>query len=40
MSLLMLLGGFMAYDLVRTIGSSDPVGNPVLDALAETIGWR
>ena len=40
MSLLMLIGAFMAYDLVRTIGSSTPVGNPVLDALAETIGWR
>jgi len=40
MSLLMLFGAFMSYDLVRTIGSSDPVGNPVLDALAETIGWR
>jgi hypothetical protein len=25
---------------VRTIGSSDPVGNPILDALAETLGWR
>lgn len=39
-SLLMLIGAFMAYDLVRTIGSSAPVGNPILDALAETIGWR
>jgi excisionase family DNA binding protein len=39
-SMLMLIGGFMAYDLVRTIGSSDPVGNPILDALAETLGWR
>lgn len=39
-TLLMLFGAFMSYDLVRTIGSSNPVGNPVLDALAETIGWR
>jgi excisionase family DNA binding protein len=39
-SMLMLIGGFMAYDLVRTIGSSAPVGNPILDALAETVGWR
>ena len=39
-TLLMLFGAFMAYDLVRTIGSSNPVGNPVLDALAQTMGWR
>ena len=43
-ALLMLLGGFIAYDLVRAIGSSDsfanPVVSPILDALSQTFGWR
>ena len=39
-SILVLICGFMSYDLVRTIGSSEPVGNPILDAVAKTAGWR
>ncbi len=41
-SLLLLFGGFMMYDLVRTIGSPDgpSLANPLLGALAETFGWR
>lgn len=41
-SLLLLFGGFIAYDLVRTIGSpeSTTLANPLLNALADTFGWR
>ena len=41
-SLLMLFGGFVAYDLVRTIGSAEgtSLSNPLLDAMADTFGWR
>jgi hypothetical protein len=41
-SLLLLFGGFIAYDLVRTIGSpeSTTLANPLLDAMASTFGWR
>jgi len=41
-SLLLLFGGFIAYDLVRTIGSpeSTSLANPLLNAMADTFGWR
>ena len=41
-SLLLLFGGFIAYDLVRTIGSpeSTTLSNPLLNSLAEAFGWR
>ncbi|MFM8496207.1 MAG: helix-turn-helix domain-containing protein [Planctomycetia bacterium] len=41
-SLLLLFGGFIAYDLVRTIGSpeSTTLANPLLDAMAGVFGWR
>lgn len=41
-SLLLLFGGFMAYDLVRTIGSPEntSLSNPLLNSLAEVFGWR
>lgn len=41
-SLLLLFGGFIAYDLVRTIGSPENVSlsNPLLNSLAEVFGWR
>ncbi|MCY3014367.1 MAG: helix-turn-helix domain-containing protein [Planctomycetota bacterium] len=41
-SLLLLFGGFIAYDLVRTIGSpeSTTLSNPLLNSLAEIFGWR
>jgi len=41
-SLLLLLGGFIAYDLVRTIGSpqNTSLSNPLLNSLAEVFGWR
>jgi excisionase family DNA binding protein len=41
-SLLMLGGGFVVFDLVRTLGSSEGpmLANPVLDRIAETFGWR
>ncbi|MBU6277498.1 MAG: hypothetical protein KGQ61_12750 [Planctomycetes bacterium] len=41
-SLLLLLGSFIAYDLVRTIGSpeSTRMANPLLDGLAQLFGWR
>lgn len=41
-SLLLLGGGFVMFDLVRTIGSPDgpTLANPLLDSLAETFGWR
>ena len=41
-SLLLLFGGFIAYDLVRTIGSPDntSLSNPLLNALAQVFGWR
>ena len=41
-SLILLTGGIVAFDLVRTIGSPQgtALANPLLDALAETFGWR
>ena len=41
-SLLLLFGGFIAYDLVRTIGSpeSTTLANPLLNAMADAFGWR
>lgn len=41
-SLLLLCGGFVVFDLVRTIGSAEGpmLANPVLDQIAETFGWR
>jgi hypothetical protein len=41
-SLLLLFGGFVMYDLVRTIGSPEgpTLANPLLNAMAETFGWR
>ncbi len=41
-SLLLLLGGFVLFDLVRTVGSSEGpmLANPILNAMAETFGWR
>lgn len=41
-SLLLLFGAFIAYDLVRTIGSPEntTLSNPLLNSLAEVFGWR
>lgn len=41
-SLILLTGGIVAFDLVRTIGSPEgtALANPLLDALSETFGWR
>jgi excisionase family DNA binding protein len=41
-SLLMLFGGLLAFDLVRTIGTPDDtaLANPLLDGLAGVFGWR
>ncbi len=41
-SLLLLFGGFIAYDLVRTIGSPEntALSNPLLNSLAQIFGWR
>lgn len=41
-SLLLLFGGFIAYDLVRTIGSPEntALSNPLLEGLASVFGWR
>lgn len=41
-SLLLLFGGFIAYDLVCTIGSpgSATLANPLLNAMADAFGWR
>lgn len=41
-SLILLTGGLVAFDLVRTIGTSQGtvLANPLLNALAETFGWR
>jgi excisionase family DNA binding protein len=41
-SLLLLAGGFVMFDLVRTIGSNEgpSLANPLLDAMADTFGWR
>jgi excisionase family DNA binding protein len=41
-SLILLTGGIVAFDLVRTIGTSQgtALANPLLNALAETFGWR
>jgi hypothetical protein len=40
MTLLMLVTIFLAYDVVRTIGSSVPVANPIVDAFAKIAGFR
>jgi hypothetical protein len=40
MTLLMLVTIFLAYDVVRTIGSSVPVANPIVDAFAKITGFR
>jgi excisionase family DNA binding protein len=41
-SLLLLFGGFIAFDLVRTIGTTKGVtiATPLLDAMAGAFGWR
>jgi excisionase family DNA binding protein len=41
-SLLLLFGGFIAFDLVRTIGTTRGVtiAAPLLDAMAGAFGWR
>jgi len=41
-SLTLLAGGFVAYDLVRTIGSPEGpfLANPLLNAMSEAFGWR
>lgn len=41
-SLILLTGGIVAFDLVRTIGSPQGtvLANPLLNAMAETFGWR
>jgi excisionase family DNA binding protein len=41
-TLMLLTGGFVALDLVRTIGSPDAtkMANPLLDAMSEAFGWR
>lgn len=41
-SLILLIGGLITFDLVRTIGTSQAtvLANPLLDAFAETFGWR
>ena len=41
-SLLMLFGGLLTFDLVRTIGSPDdiPLANPIVGGLASVFGWN
>lgn len=41
-SLLLLFGGFIAFDLVRTIGTmkGGKLATPLLDAMAGAFGWR
>jgi excisionase family DNA binding protein len=41
-SLLLLIGGLVTFDLVRTIGSprGTLLANPILDSLSQTFGWR
>lgn len=41
-SLLLLAGGFIAFDLVRAIGTTHgkPFATPLLDAMAGAFGWR
>ena len=41
-SLLLLFGGFIAFDLVRTIGTTKggALATPLLDAMAGAFGWR
>ncbi|MFN9368182.1 MAG: hypothetical protein ACK6CT_05365 [Planctomycetia bacterium] len=41
-SLLLLCGGFVVFDLIRTIGSTEGpmLANPLLDRIAESFGWR
>lgn len=40
--LLMLFGGFVALDVVQSIGSREGpwLANPILDAMADSFGWR
>ncbi len=41
-SLLLLFGGFIAFDLVRTLGTTGgtTLATPLLDAMAGAFGWR
>ena len=41
-ALLLLFGGFIAFDLVRTLGTtqSRALATPLLDAMAGAFGWR
>jgi excisionase family DNA binding protein len=41
-SLLLLTGGFVMFDLVRTLGSPEDLSlsNPILNPLADVFGWR
>lgn len=41
-SLLLLTGGFLMFDLVRTLGSPEDLSmsNPILNPLADVFGWR
>jgi excisionase family DNA binding protein len=41
-SLLLLFGGFVALDVVQSIGSREGpwLANPILDAMADSFGWR
>jgi len=41
-SLLLLFGGLLTFDLVRTIGSPDdiPLANPIVGGLASVFGWN
>lgn len=41
-SLLLLTGGFLMFDLVRTLGSPEDLSmsNPILNPLADIFGWR
>lgn len=41
-SLILLTGGLLTFDLVRTIGSPQDtvLSNPLLNSLADTFGWR
>ena len=41
-ALLLLTGGFVMFDLMRTIGSPDDLSlsSPLLNPLASAFGWR
>ena len=41
-SLILLTGGLLTFDLIRTIGSPQDtvLSNPLLNSLADTFGWR